>query len=228
MPDEVRQYRYLDLLINIFLVVLIVSNLIAPKFVAVGWLKFSAAQLLFPITYIFGDVFTEVYGYAAARRAIWVGFMGSVIMALFGIFAILLPPAPEFKNQQAFEIIFGVVPRNVAGSLLAYWAGDFANSYTIAKMKLWTGGKYLWTRTVGSTVVGQAVDTTIVIFFIFWGQPLNVIFGLIVGGYVFKVTYEVVATPLTYWVVNSLKRSEGVNYFDQGTDFNPFAIGSGS
>lgn len=228
MPDEVRQYRYLDLLINVFLVVLIVSNLIAPKFVAVGWLKFSAAQLLFPITYIFGDVFTEVYGYAAARRAIWVGFMGSVIMALFGIFAILLPPAPEFKNQQAFEIIFGVVPRNVAGSLLAYWAGDFANSYTIAKMKLWTGGKYLWTRTVGSTVVGQAVDTTIVIFFIFWGQPLNVIFGLIVGGYVFKVTYEVVATPLTYWVVNSLKRSEGVNYFDRGTDFNPFAIGSGS
>jgi hypothetical protein len=228
LPDEVRQYRYLDLLINIFLVVLIVSNLIAPKFVAVGWLKFSAAQLLFPITYIFGDVFTEVYGYAAARRAIWVGFMGSVIMALFGIFAILLPPAPEFKNQQAFEIIFGVVPRNVAGSLLAYWAGDFANSYTIAKMKLWTGGKYLWTRTVGSTVVGQAVDTTIVIFFIFWGQPLNVIFGLIVGGYVFKVTYEVVATPLTYWVVNSLKRSEGVNYFDRGTDFNPFAIGSGS
>jgi len=228
LPDEVRQYRYLDLLINVFLVVLIVSNLIAPKFVAVGWLKFSAAQLLFPITYIFGDVFTEVYGYAAARRAIWVGFMGSVIMALFGIFAILLPPAPEFKNQQAFEIIFGVVPRNVAGSLLAYWAGDFANSFTIAKMKLWTGGKYLWTRTVGSTVVGQAVDTTIVIFFIFWGQPLNVIFGLIVGGYVFKVTYEVVATPLTYWVVNSLKRSEGVNYFDRGTDFNPFAIGSGS
>jgi uncharacterized integral membrane protein (TIGR00697 family) len=228
LPDEVRQYRYLDLLINVFLVVLIVSNLIAPKFVAVGWLKFSAAQLLFPITYIFGDVFTEVYGYAAARRAIWVGFMGSVIMALFGIFAILLPPAPEFKNQQAFEIIFGVVPRNVAGSLLAYWAGDFANSFTIAKMKLWTDGKYLWTRTVGSTVVGQAVDTTIVIFFIFWGQPLNVIFGLIVGGYVFKVTYEVVATPLTYWVVNSLKRSEGVNYFDRGTDFNPFAIGSGS
>jgi uncharacterized integral membrane protein (TIGR00697 family) len=228
LPDEVRQYRYLDLLINIFLVVLIVSNLIAPKFVAVGWLKFSAAQLLFPITYIFGDVFTEVYGYAAARRAIWVGFMGSVIMALFGIFAILLPPAPEFKNQQAFEIIFGVVPRNVAGSLLAYWAGDFANSFTIAKMKLWTNGKYLWTRTVGSTVVGQAVDTTIVIFFIFWGQPLSVIFGLIVGGYVFKVTYEVVATPLTYWVVNSLKRSEGVNYFDRGTDFNPFAIGSGS
>jgi uncharacterized integral membrane protein (TIGR00697 family) len=228
MDREVRHYRFLDLLINVFLVVLIVSNLIAPKFVAVGWLKFSAAQLLFPITYIFGDIFTEVYGYAAARRAIWVGFMGSVIMALFGIFAILLPPAPEFKNQQAFEIIFGVVPRNVAGSLLAYWAGDFANSFTIAKMKLWTNGKYLWTRTVGSTVVGQAVDTTIVIFFIFWGQPLSVIFGLIAGGYLFKVTYEVLATPLTYWIVNSLKRVEGVNYFDRDTDFNPFAFGTES
>jgi hypothetical protein len=206
-------------------VVLIVSNLIAPKFVAVGWLKFSAAQLLFPVTYIFGDVFTEVYGYGAARKAIWVGFMGSVIMALFGLFAILLPPAPEFKNQQAFEIIFGVVPRNVAGSLLAYWAGDFANSYTVAKMKLWTNGRYLWTRTVGSTVVGQAVDTTIVIFFIFWGQPLSVIFQLILGGYIFKVTYEVIATPLTYWIVNTLKRVERVNYFDRGTNFNPFAMG---
>ncbi len=223
MDREVRHYRYLDILINIFLVVLIVSNLIAPKFVAVGWLKFSAAQLLFPITYIFGDIFTEVYGYSAARKAIWVGFMGSVIMALFGLFAIWLPPAPEFKNQQAFETIFGVVPRNVAGSLLAYWAGDFANSFTIAKMKLWTNGRYLWTRTVGSTIVGQAVDTSIVIFFIFWGQPLSVIFGLILGGYLFKVTYEVLATPLTYWVVNSLKRTEGVNYFDRGTDFNPFA-----
>ena len=148
---------------------------------------------------------------------------GLVILALFGLFAIWLPPAPEFKNQQAFETIFGVVPRNVAGSLLAYWAGDFANSFTIAKMKLWTNGRYLWTRTVGSTIVGQAVDTSIVIFFIFWGQPLSVIFGLILGGYLFKVTYEVLATPLTYWVVNSLKRTEGVNYFDRGTDFNPFA-----
>jgi uncharacterized integral membrane protein (TIGR00697 family) len=143
-------------------------------------------------------------------------------MALFGLFAIWLPPAPEFKNQQAFETIFGVVPRNVAGSLLAYWAGDFANSFTMAKMKLWTKGRYLWTRTVGSTIVGQAVDTSIVIFFIFWGQPLSVIFQLILGGYLFKVTYEVLATPLTYWVVNSLKRTEGVNYFDRGTDFNPF------
>jgi uncharacterized integral membrane protein (TIGR00697 family) len=218
-----RRYRYLDVLINIFVVILIVSNLIAPKFVAVGWFRFSAAQLLFPITYIFGDVFTEVYGYSASRKAIWTGFLGSVIMTGFGLFAILLPPAPEFKNQQAFEIIFGVVPRNVAGSLVAYWAGEFANSLTVAKMKVWTGGRWLWTRTVGSTIVGQFVDTTIVIFFIFWGQSLAVMAQLIVSGYLFKVTYEVLATPLTYLIVNFLKREEGVDFFDRHTNFNPFA-----
>jgi uncharacterized integral membrane protein (TIGR00697 family) len=221
---ETREYRYLDLLINIFVVILVVSNLIAPKFVAVGWFRFSAAQLLFPITYIFGDVFTEVYGYSASRKAIWMGLMGSVIMTAFGMFAIWLPPAPEFHNQQAYEIIFGVVPRNVAGSLLAYWAGEFANSLTVAKMKLWTNGRFLWTRTVGSTVVGQLVDTSIVIVFIFWGQPLDVMFRLIVSGYWFKVAYEVLATPLTYWIVNFLKRTEDVNFFDRRTNFNPFAV----
>lgn len=218
------KYRYLDLLINIFVVVLIVSNLIAPKFVAVGWFRFSAAQLLFPLTYIFGDIFTEVYGYSASRKAIWTGFMASIIMTAFGLFAIWLPAAPEFTHQQAFETIFAAVPRNVAGSLLAYWAGEFVNSLTVAKMKVWTNGRHLWTRTVGSTITGQAVDTTIVIVFIFWGQPLGVMMKLIVSGYLFKVIYEVLATPLTYLVVNSLKRSEGVDYFDRGTDFNPFAV----
>ena len=221
-----RQYRYLDFLINIFVVVLIVSNLIAPKSVALGPLRVSAAQLLFPITYIFGDVFTEVYGYSAGRRAIWVGFLGSAVMAAFGMFAVWLPPAPEFKNQAAYEIIFGVVPRNVAGSLLAYWCGEFANSLTVAKMKILTNGRYLWTRTVGSTIVGQAVDTTIVIVVIFWGHPVSEMVNLILSGYVFKVVYEVVATPLTYWVVNSLKRSEGVDFFDRNTNLNPFAIGA--
>lgn len=227
MPAHgVKQYRYLDLLINIFIVVLIVSNLIAPKLVLAGGLKFSAAQLLFPITYIFGDIFTEVYGYGASRRAIWTGFLASATMAAFGMFAIWLPPAPEFKDQLAYETIFGVVPRNVAGSLLAFWAGEFANSLTVAKMKMWTEGKYLWTRTVGSTIVGQAVDTSIVIAIIFWGQPANVIFRLILDGYVFKVVYEVIATPLTYAVVNFLKREEGVNVFDRTTNFNPFAVSS--
>ena len=116
------------------------------------------------------------------------------------------------------------MPRNVAGSLIAYWAGEFANSLTVAKMKLWTDGRYLWTRTVGSTIVGQAVDTTIVVCFIFYGQPIHVLWQLIYSGYVFKVVYEVVATPLTYWVVNGLKRAEGVDYFDRSTNFNPFHL----
>lgn len=218
-----KEYRYLPLLINIFVVILIVSNLIAPKFVAVGWFRFSAAQLLFPVTYIFGDVFTEVYGYGAGRKAIWTGFIASIIMCAFGLFAIWLPPAPEFKNQAAFETVFGVVPRNVAGSLVAFWCGEFANSLTVAKMKLWTNGRHLWTRTVGSTIVGQSVDTAIVIVFIFWGQPIDVMMRLFISGYLFKVVYEVIATPLTYLVVNFLKREEGVDYFDRTTNFNPFS-----
>ena len=223
-PD--RQYKYLDLLINIFVVVLIVSNLVAQKFTEFGPFKISAAQLLFPITYIFGDVFTEVYGYSASRRAIWTGFMASAVMTAMGLFAIWLPPAPDFKNQGAFEALFGVVPRVVAGSLIAYWAGEFANSLTVAKMKLVTNGRYLWTRTVGSTIVGQAVDTTIVVCFIFYDQPFSTIWQIIYSGYLFKVVYEVIATPLTYVIVNSLKRAEGVDFFDRSTNFNPFRLRS--
>src|SRR5580704_8123788 len=221
-----RSYKYLDLLINIFVVVLIVSNLVAQKFTDVGPFEFSVAQLLFPITYIFGDVFTEVYGYSASRRAIWTGFMGSAVMIAMGLFAIWIPPAPEFKNQPAFEAIFGAVPRIVAGSLIAYWAGEFANSLTVAKMKLWTNGRFLWTRTVGSTIVGQAVDTTIVVCFIFYDQPASVILKLIYSGYLFKVVYEVLATPVTYLIVNGLKRAEGIDFFDRSTNFNPFRLRS--
>jgi uncharacterized integral membrane protein (TIGR00697 family) len=221
-----RQYKYLDLLINIFVVVLIVSNLVAQKFTEFGPFKISAAQLLFPITYIFGDVFTEVYGYAASRRAIWSGFMGAAVMTGMGLFAVWLPAAPEFKNQAAFEALFGVVPRIVAGSLIAYWAGEFANSLTVAKMKLLTNGKHLWTRTVGSTIIGQAVDTTIVVCFIFYDQPIGVIWQIIYSGYLFKVVYEVLATPLTYLIVNGLKRAEGVDFFYRSTNFNPFRLRS--
>ena len=166
-----RQYKYLDLLINIFVVVLIVSNLVAQKFTEFGPFKISAAQLLFPITYIFGDVFTEVYGYAASRRAIWSGFMGAAVMTGMGLFAIWLPAAPEFKTQPAFEAIFGAVPRIVAGSLLAYWAGEFANSYVLARMKILTQGRMLWTRTIGSTIIGEGADSLIFYPLAFLGLP---------------------------------------------------------
>lgn len=219
-----HRYKYLDTFITLFVVVLVISNIIAPKFFAVGPLRISAAQILFPITYIFGDIFTEVYGYSASRRAIWYGFFALFIFTLLSSAAVVIPPAPEYTDQKAFFTIFHQVGRFVLASLLAYWCGEFANSFTMARMKVFTRGKYLWTRTVGSTVVGQAVDTTVVIFIAFYGtRSLGVILNLIVSGYVIKVVYEILMTPVTYAIVNFLKRTEGVDYFDYGTNFNPFA-----
>jgi len=221
------RFRYLDLLINLFVVALMVSNLVAPKMVAIGDRRISAALILFPVTYIFGDIFTEVYGYAASRRAIWTGFIASAVLAVMGFIVVLLPPAPEWRDQQAFETVFYSVPRVIAGSLLAYWCGEFANAYVMAKVKLITNGKRLWMRTIASTAVGQLVDTTIVIFFVFYGRVgMAEIWNLIWSGYWFKVVYEAAATPITYFVVNGLKRLENVDVFDRATNFNPFATGS--
>lgn len=222
-----HRYKYLDAFIALFVVVLVITNVIAPKFFVLPLfglsLRVSVAQLLFPITYVFGDIFTEVYGYSASRRAIWYGFMGLLLFTVLSYVAVIIPPAPEYTQQKAFEAIFGQVGRIVAGSMLAYWCGEFANSFTLARMKILTSGKHLWTRTVGSTVVGQAVDTTIVMFFIFYDKPMSVIFNLILSGYVFKVVWEVIMTPVTYKIVGFLKRTESVDYFDYGTNFSPFA-----
>jgi uncharacterized integral membrane protein (TIGR00697 family) len=223
--DRGHNYRYLDALICLFVVILVVSNIIASKFFAIGPLRVSTAQMLFPITYIFGDIFTEVYGYAASRRAIWYGFFASFIVVVATIAAVAIPPAPEYRNQEAFATVFKPVGRIVFASLVAYWCGEFTNSFTLAKMKLATNGRHLWTRTIGSTIVGQAVDTSIVMFIAFVGtQSLSVIGRLIVSGYLIKVVYETVMTPVTYAIVNYLKRTEGVDYFDRKTDFSPFAI----
>ncbi len=218
------RYKYLDTFITLFVVILLVSNIIATKFFAIGPLRISAAQILFPITYIFGDIFTEVYGYGASRRAIWYGFFASFILVILSYIAVRIPPAPEYTDQLAFATIFKPVGRIVVASLLAYWCGEFANSFTLAKLKLITKGKYLWTRTIGSTIVGQAVDTTVVMFAAFYGmRPLSVILRLIVAGYLIKVAYETLMTPVTYKIVNFLKRTEGVDYFDYQTNFSPFA-----
>jgi len=207
------RFRYYDLLVHVFVVVLLISNLVGQKITAVGPFRISGAQLFFPITYIFGDVFTEVYGYGSSRRAIWIGFFASA----------MLPPAPGWDGQAAFAKVFNFVPRLVAASLAAFWCGEFANSFVMAKMKLLTKGRYLWTRTVGSTVVGQAVDTSVVMVLAFGGSLTSrLIANLIVSGYLGKVLYEVAATPLTYWIVGFLKRREGVDAFDANTDFNPF------
>ncbi|HTD22111.1 MAG TPA: queuosine precursor transporter [Terriglobales bacterium] len=220
---RLSSFRLYDLLVHVFVVILLISNIVAPKICAFGPFRLSGAQLLFPLTYIFGDIFTEVYGYAGSRRAIWLGFFSSALLALMSFIVVRLPPAPEFHSQAALATVLNPITRVLAASLIAFWGGEFVNSYVLAKMKLFTKGRWLWTRTVGSTVAGQAVDTILVIVVLFYGKYSWLLMGkLIVSGYLFKVTYEVLATPLTYWVVNSLKRAEGVDVYDRGTNFNPF------
>lgn len=243
MPSMVRRltardtrlsgFRFYDLFVHAFVVVLLISNLVGQKICAIPlftWngqpfvANISGAQLLFPLTYIFGDIFTEVYGYGASRRAIWIGFAACAVMALMGLFVVWIPAAPGWQNQAAFEAVFYTVPRFIAASLVAFWLGEFTNSYVLAKMKLWTEGKHLWSRTIGSTAAGQLVDTTVLILIAFGGrESWGTMFNLIVSGYIGKVLYETCATPLTYLVVNKLKRAEGVDVFDRDTNFNPFA-----
>ena len=235
MRSSSRSYKYLDALTTAFVVILLVSNLIAQKVCLIGpigvgrWsfgpFAVSGAVLLFPITYIFGDVFTEVYGYAASRRAIWLGFFGTSLLYVIGAVVIALPSAPGWQNQKAFATVFGFIPRILVASLIAFWAGEFANSYTMARLKLFTNGSKLWTRTIGSTVVGQAVDTVLVIVLTFGGiYSSRILLNIIVTGYALKVGYEVIATPLTYLVINWLKRSEHADAFDRHENFNPFSF----
>ena len=232
-----RRFRYLDALTTAFVVILLVSNLLAQKIIRFGPIHLfghvtipvistSGIIILFPVMYIFGDVFTEVYGYASSRRAIWLGFFGTAL--LYGISAIViaLPSDPDFHNQQAFVAVFGILPRIFIASLIAYWAGEFANSYTMAKLKLLTKGRWLWTRTVGSTVVGQLVDTVLVVVLMFAGTySKRTMMTVICADYAMKVLYEVFATPLTYAVIGWLKKAENVDAFDLHTDFNPFRFG---
>src|SRR5713101_7164034 len=230
---RLSSFRYYDLLVHVFVVILLISNLVGQKICAIPLFNFhgepvvanvSGAQLLFPITYIFGDIFTEVYGYGASRRAIWLGFFACTVLSLMGLFVVWIPAAPGWPNQAAFEAVFYTVPRFIVASLVAFWLGEFTNSYTLAKMKLWTDGKWLWTRTVGSTMTGQFVDTVVVIGIAFGGRASwSTMLNLIISGYVGKVLYEVAVTPLTYLVVNKLQRAEGVDVYDRNTNFNPFA-----
>jgi uncharacterized integral membrane protein (TIGR00697 family) len=225
MSPVSRRYKYLDALTTAFVVILLVSNLVAQKVCVIGPFAVSGAVLLFPITYIFGDVFTEVYGFAASRRAIWLGFFGTALLYVMGVIVIALPPAPGWPNQKAFSTVFGFIPRILAASLIAFWAGEFANSYTMARLKLLTDGRKLWTRTIGSTVVGQAVDTVLVVTLTFAGTiPARTLLNAILTGYCLKVGYEVIATPLTYLIINWLKRTEHADAFDRHENFNPFSL----
>jgi len=209
-------------------VVLLLSNIVAVKPVRLVEslrLDLDGGTLLFPISYIFGDVLVEVYGYARSRRVIWMGFGFNLLAALLFALMVWLPAAPEWQMQSAFAQILGQTPRIVVGSLLAFWCGEFVNSYVMAKMKVWTGGRWLWTRTIGSTVLGQAVDTALFQTIAFAGVwETGLLIRVIVWNYVVKVSYEALATPITYAVVGFLKRAEQEDYYDYDTDFNPFTL----
>ncbi|HEY5897101.1 MAG TPA: queuosine precursor transporter [Burkholderiales bacterium] len=212
-----------------FVAVLICSNLIGPaKIVQVDGLPaFGAGLLFFPISYVFGDVLTEVYGYAHARRVIWAGFAGLAFAAFMAAVVVALPPAPFWKNQEAYEIAFGTTWRIAGASMIAYFCGEFANSYVLAKMKIMTEGRWLWTRTIGSTIVGEAVDSAIFYPLAFYGagiMPNEVLPAIMLAQFVGKVGVEVVFTPVTYKLVGFLKRAENEDFYDRGTNFTPFTL----
>jgi uncharacterized integral membrane protein (TIGR00697 family) len=218
-------FRYLDIITVLFVTVLLVSNVASSKILMLGPFTFDGGTLLFPVGYIFADMLTEVYGYSRSRRVIWLGFLATALMA--GVFQIVgaLPPAEGWENQNAYNAILGLTPRIVLGSLVAYFAGEFANSFTLAKMKLLTRGRWLWSRTIGSTVVGQGVDTLLFVGIAFAGVlPSELLMAVLVSNYLFKVGYEALATPLTYAIVGFLKRSEGIDAYDYNTNFSPFAL----
>jgi uncharacterized integral membrane protein (TIGR00697 family) len=227
MPTQ----RWLPLVTAVFVTSLIIANIIAVKIIALGPLILSAAILIFPLSYIFGDILTEVYGYARARRVIWIGFGCNLLAVIVIWLSLELPPAPFWKlgsfdspqsSQQAYRAIFGFTPRILAASFIAYLVGEFLNSFVLAKMKIATGGRHLWMRTIGSTIVGQFADSGVFISLAFYGtMPKGALGELILTQWLVKSAYEALVTPFTYLAVNYLKRAEGEDYYDRKTNFNP-------
>jgi len=218
-----KNYKYLGTISVFFVSVLLVSNIVSTKIIDFGPFTFDAGTLLFPLSYIFGDILTEVYGFKRSQKIIWLGFFMAFLMAMVIIIVGKLPSAPDWQNQQAYDAILGLTPRLVLASLVAYLAGSFSNSIILAKMKVWTKGKMLWVRTIGSTVVGQLIDSTLFIIIAFVGIfPASLLITLIVSNYIFKTLVEVLFTPVTYRVVGFLKKKEDEDFYDTRTDFNPF------
>lgn len=226
-----RPLRYYDLIMAAFVAILLLSNIIGASKPAVvnlpgiGPWTFGAGVLFFPISYIIGDVLTEVYGYARARRVIWVGFSALIFMAFMSWVVVSLPPAPGWPGQAAYESVFGNSWRIVLASMTAFWAGEFANSFVLARMKILTGGRLLWTRTIGSTIVGQGLDSLIfypLAFYGLAGWPVEQLGEVVLSQFILKTGWEVLLTPVTYVVVNGIKRAEGLDVYDEHTDFSPF------
>ena len=225
LPFTRSGWRYYDVAVALFVASLLTANIISVKLIVIGPLILPAGVVIFPISYILGDILTEVYGYRSARRAIWLGFTGN-LLAVLAIWLTGLLPSPAFwQGQEAYDTILGFTPRLLLASFLAYLIGEFANSTILAKMKIWTQGHHLWARTIGSTVVGQGLDSLIFISIAFSGQmAAPALVSAVLSQWLFKSLYEAADTPLTYLVVNRLKRIEGVDSYDVDTDFNPLAF----
>lgn len=221
-----RTYKYYDLVMAAFVTVLLCSNVFgASKITTVGGFTFGAGVFFFPISYIFGDILTEVYGYARARKVVWAGFGAMAFASFMAWFVVSLPPAQGYPHQAALETILGGTPRIALASLIAFFCGEFCNSYTLAKMKLWTQGRHLWSRTIGSTIVGELADSLIFYPLAFYGVWENsLIIQVLFSNYMIKVLWEVVNTPITYRIVSFLKKAENEDYFDSGTNFTPFSL----
>jgi queuosine precursor transporter len=227
-----RSYKYYDLILGAYVCVLLCANLIGPAKVSVvhlpwiGSVTYMAGVLFFPISYFFGDILTEVYGYARDRRCVWAGFAALVFASVMSMIIVHLPPAEFWKDKQsAVETIFGNTPRIVAASMIAFWCGSFVNSYVLAKMKIMTRGRFLWTRTIGSTACGELVDSGLFYTLAFAGLwTWNEVLSVMAAQYVLKTAWEIVATPLTYKVVGFLKRVEHEDYYDRDTNFSPFSL----
>lgn len=224
-----RPFRWFDFMMAAFVTVLLLSNVLGAGKVAViqlpivGEWPFGAGILFFPLAYVLGDILTEVYGYARARRCIWAGTVAMLFMAFMASVVVALPPARDWTGQQAYEQVFGQVPRIVAASIIAFWAGEFANSFVMAKMKLWTKGRHLWSRTIGSTFVGQGIDSLLFYPLAFAGVfETELLITVLFTQWALKVAWEIILTPLTYAVVGFLKKREGVDVYDEHTDFTPF------
>ena len=219
-----KNYKYLSSISVFFVSVLLISNVASSKIIDLKWFIFDGGTLLFPLSYIFGDVLTEVYGYKRTRKVIWLGFFMALMMSLVFIVVGKLPGATGWNNQNAYDLILGLTPRIVLASLIAYSFGEFSNSFVLAKMKIWTNGKMLWARTIGSTIVGEFVDSIIFILIAFWGVlPNSLLITLVISNYLFKTGIEVLFTPVTYKVINFLKKKENEDYYDIDTNFNPFS-----
>ena len=216
-------FRYFDVIMALFVAVLLISNLASTKIVSLWMFTFDGGTILFPLSYIFGDVLTEVYGYQRSRKVIWTGFGAALLMALVLWVVQEMPPAADWGNQQAYESLLGFVPRIVFASLFAYFGGAFSNAFLMSVLKIKTKGKFLWVRTIGSTLVGEGIDTVIFCMVAFYGVlPNELLISIIISNYIFKSGVEILFTPLTYAIIGFLKKREQVDVYDTGISYNPF------